>query len=454
MSRTLLLKNATVVATMDDDQREIANGAILITDNLITAVGTTDDLPDDADQVIDMKGHVVMPGLVNTHHHMFQSLTRALPAAQNAELFDWLSALFPVWGNITPEMMNISAKTSMADLILSGCTTAADHAYFYVNGSRLEDNLDAAREIGMRYHGVRGAITLGQTDGGLPPDHVVEKDEDAVLKEMQRVIEANHQRDDDAMIQVAVGPSSPFTVTPNLMRESARLAREYGVLMHTHTAENSKDLAFSQARYNMTPAQFAEEMGWVGDDVWHAHCVHLDDYGIQLFGRTGTGVAHCPCSNMRLASGIAPIRKMLDHGVKVGLGVDGTASNDGNDLLGEARQAMLVARVRHEDPTAMSAREALRIATRGGAAVLGRDHAIGRIQPGYCADIIAFRMDDIAYAGGQTDPVASLLFSAPRRVNYSIINGKVVVDQGHLTTLDLPRHIERHNQLSWQLVNG
>ncbi|UWN49428.1 8-oxoguanine deaminase [Alcanivorax sp. ALC70] len=454
MPRTLLLKNATVVATMDDEQREIADGAVFITDNRITAVGPTAELPADADQVIDLSGHVLMPGLVNTHHHMFQSLTRALPAAQNAELFDWLSALFPVWGNITPEMMTVSAQTSMAELMLSGCTTAADHAYFYVNGSRLEDNLEAAHRLGMRYHGVRGAITLGQSQGGLPPDHVVERDEDAVLKEMQRVVEAHHDHADDAMIRVALGPSSPFTVSPDLMRQSAVLARDLGVLMHTHTAENSKDLAFSQERYGMTPAQFAEETGWVGDDVWHAHCVHLDDHGIKLFGRTGTGVAHCPCSNMRLASGIAPIRKMLDHDVKVGLGVDGTASNDGNDLLGEARQAMLVARVRHEDPTAMSAREALWLATRGGARVLGRDDNIGRLAPGYCADLIAFDLGDIAYAGGQIDPLASLLFSAPRRVAYSIINGRTVVDQGRLTPIELPALVEQHNRLARQLVNG
>ncbi|MCH2556257.1 MAG: 8-oxoguanine deaminase [Alcanivorax sp.] len=454
MPRTLLLKNATLVATLDDDHGEIADGAVLITDNRISAVGATADLPQSADEVIDLRGHVVIPGLVNTHHHMFQSLTRALPAAQNAELFDWLCALFPVWGNITPEMMTASATTSMAELVLSGCTTAADHAYLYVNGSRLEDNLEAAHAVGLRYHGVRGAITLGQSQGGLPPDQVVEQDEDAVLKEMQRVVETHHQRADDAMIQVALGPSSPFTVSPDLMRQSALLARDLGVLMHTHTAENSKDLAFSQERYGMTPAQFAEHTGWVGEDVWHAHCVHLDDHGIDLFGRTGTGVAHCPCSNMRLASGIAPIRKMLDQGVKVGLGVDGTASNDGNDLLGEARQAMLVARVRHEDPTAMSAREALWLATRGGARVLGRDHAIGRLAPGYCADLIAFDLNDIAYAGGQIDPLASLLFSAPRRVSYSFINGRKVVDRGRLATVDLPRLVENHNRLSRQLIGA
>lgn len=454
MSKTLLLKNATVVATMNDQREEIANGAVFIRGNRIEAIGPTDTLPEAADEVIDLTGHVLMPGLINTHHHMFQTLTRALPAAQNAELFDWLSALFPVWANITPEMMTVATQTAMAELILSGCTTAADHAYFYVNGGRMEDNIAAATSIGMRYHGVRGAITLGQSDGGLPPDRVVEKDEAAVLRDMQRVIETHNDYSDDAMLRMAVGPSSPFTVTPDLMRETARLARATGVGMHTHTAENSKDLAFSQERYGMTPAQFAEEHEWVGDGVWHAHCVHLDDYGIRLFGSTGTGVAHCPCSNMRLASGIAPIRKMMDAGVKVGLGVDGSASNDGNDLIGEARQAMLVARVRHEDPTAMSAREALWLATRGGADVLNRSDALGQLAPGYCADLVAWRLDDIGFAGGLADPLATLLFSAPRRVAYSLINGKVVVREGQLTTLELPLLVERHNRLSLQLING
>lgn len=454
MSRTLLLKNATVVATMDDDRREIADGAVYVRGNRIEAVGPSHELPAEADEVIDLRGHVLLPGLVNTHHHMFQTLTRALPAAQNAELFDWLSALFPVWARITPEMMTVSAETAMAELILSGCTTAADHAYFYVNGSRLENNIEAAQRVGIRYHPARGAITRGRSKGGLPPDEVVEHDEDAVLRDMQRVIEAYHDPSPDAMLRIAVGPSSPFTVSSDLMRESARLARAYGVNMHTHTAENSKDVAFCREHYGMTPAQLVEELGWVGADTWHAHCVHLDDYGVRLFARTGAGVAHCPCSNMRLASGIAPIRKMLDAGVKVGLGVDGTASNDGNDLLGEARQAMLLARVRDQDPTAMSAREALWLATRGGAAVLGRDDAIGRLQPGYCADMIAIRLDDIGFAGGQIDPLASLLFCAPRRVAYSVINGRVVVREGQLTTVELPVLVERHNRLARQLVDG
>ncbi|RFA28019.1 8-oxoguanine deaminase [Alkalilimnicola ehrlichii] len=454
MSRSLLLKNATLLATLDAEEREIENGAVFIRDNLIEAVGPSDELPQTADTVIDLSGHVVIPGLINTHHHMFQSLTRVLPAAQDAELFDWLSALFPVWERITPAMSSTATQTAMAELMLSGCTTAADHAYLYVNGIRLDDNIAAAAEIGMRFHAARGAMSLGRNAGGLPPDALVEADEDAILKDMQRLIETYHDAASDAMVQIAVAPCSPFTVTTDLMREGAALARSYGVAMHTHTAENWKDVAFSQERYGMTSTQFTEEVGWVGEDVWHAHCVHLDDPGIALFARTGTGVAHCPCSNMRLASGIAPVRKMLDAGVNVGLGVDGSASNDSGSLLSEARQALLSARVKDQEPAAMTAREALALATRGSAAVLGRGESLGRIQAGYCADVVAFRLDDIALAGALVDPLAALVFCTPPRVAYSVINGRVVVAEGQLTTLELPVLVERHNRMAGVLVRG
>jgi len=392
MTQTLLLKNARVIATMDDDQREITNGYILIRANRIDSVGPMAECPEGADRTIDLNAHVVIPGLINTHHHMFQSLTRALPAAQNGELFDWLSALFPVWRNINPEMQRAASRTAMAELMLSGCTTAADHAYLHVNGITLDDSVQAATEMGMRFHGARGAMSLGQSRGGLPPDALVEADEDAILKDMQRVVETHHDHSADAMVRVALAPCSPFTVTTDLMREAATMARSLKVGLHTHTAENWKDVAFSQERYGMTPTEFTEHVGWVGEDVWHAHCVHLDEPGIALFARTGTGVAHCPCSNMRLASGIAPVRRMLNAGVKVGLGVDGSASNDSGNLLDEARLAMLSARVREQNPGDMTAREALRLATRGGAEVLGRGGALGRIQPGYCADIVAAPM--------------------------------------------------------------
>tara|TARA_R110000823_G_scaffold188410_1_gene320443 strand:+ start:170 stop:1543 length:1374 start_codon:yes stop_codon:yes gene_type:complete len=454
MTDTLLLKNARVIATMDDEEREIENGYILVSDNRIDAVGTHDECPQNAGRTIDLSGHVVIPGLINTHHHMFQSLTRALPAAQNGELFDWLSALFPVWRNITPEMQRAASRTAMAELMLSGCTTAADHAYLYVNGITLDDSVQAAIEMGIRFHAARGAMSLGQSQGGLPPDELVEADEHAILKDMQRVVETHHDYSPDAMIRVALAPCSPFTVTKDLMREAATMARSLKVGLHTHTAENWKDLAFSMERYGMTPTEFSEDVGWVGEDVWHAHCVHLDAPGIELFARTGTGVAHCPCSNMRLASGIAPVRQMLDAGVKVSLGVDGSASNDSGNLLDEARLAMLSARVRDQQPGAMTAREALRIATRGGAEVLGRGNVLGRIQPGYCADIVAFRTDDIAMAGGQSDPLASLVFCTPPRVHWSIINGRVVIEEGQLCTRSLPHIIEEQNRMAAQLVGA
>ena len=453
MTQTLLIKNARVIATMDDDQREIHDGYILIRGNRIESVGAMTECPLDADRVINLKGHVVIPGLINTHHHMFQSLTRALPAAQNGELFDWLCALFPVWRNITPQMQRAASRTAMAELMLSGCTTAADHAYLHVNGITLDDSVQAATEMGIRFHGARGAMSLGESNGGLPPDQLVEADEKAILKDMQRVVETHHDHSDDAMVRVALAPCSPFTVTTDLMREAANMARALKVGLHTHTAENWKDLAFSQERYGMTPTEFTESVGWVGADVWHAHCVHLDEPGIALFARTGTGVAHCPCSNMRLASGIAPIRKMLDAGINVGLGVDGSASNDSGNLLDEARLAMLSARVRDQKPGDMTAREALRLATRGGADVLGRGDALGRIQPGYCADIVAFRTDDIAMAGGQSDPLAALVFCTPPRVDWSIINGRVVIEEGELLPRFLPHIIEEQNRMAAMLRN-
>lgn len=454
MEKTILFRNADVVATMDDHMREIPGGGVFVRGNRIETAGSAEELPDTADEIIDVSGHVLTPGLINTHHHMFQSLTRALPAAQDSELFDWLNALFPVWRNITPDMVQAASRTAMAELMLTGCTTAADHAYIYFNGIRLDDSIAAAEEMGIRFHAVRGAMSRGKSQGGLPPDVVVEKDESAVLADMQTVIERHHDPRSDGMIKVAVGPTSPFTVSTDLMRESAALARSYGVGLHTHTAENSKDVAYSKACYGMTPTQYAEEMGWVGDDVWHAHCVHLDDSGVRLFARTGTGVAHCPCSNMRLASGLAPVSNMMRAGVKIGLGVDGSASNDSGDLLGEARQAMFSARVRDHDPAAMTARQALSLATRGGASVLGRDNHLGRLQEGYCADLVAFPLNDIAQAGSHSDPIASLVFCTPPRVTWSMIDGRMAIRDGRLMSADLGQIIHQHNRLSARLLDG
>ena len=447
---TLLLKNIRCLVTMGAGAREITDGAVLIRDHVIDAVGTTADMADvAADETLDMRNHIVMPGLINTHHHMYQSLTRVI--AQDNELFDWLTTLYPYWANLRGEHVYVSAKLAMAELILSGCTTSSDHLYIYPNDVRIEDEIRAAQEIGMRFHAARGSMSLGESKGGLPPDRVVE-DEAYILRDTQRIIEAHHDSSRHAMLRVVVAPCSPFSVSIDLMRESAALARAYGVHLHTHLAENIKDVEFSKASFGKLPGEYAESVGWVGDDVWHAHCVMLNSDEIRLFGHTHTGVCHCPSSNMRLASGIAPIRAMLDAQVPVGLGVDGTASNDSGNLMAEARQAMLLQRVMGQ-PNALSAREALQLATTGSASVLGRDD-IGVIAPGMSADIVAYRVDGVDFAGAQHDLVAGLVFCNPQRVDYSIINGKVVVRDGQLLTLDLPVLVETHNRLSRQLING
>jgi cytosine/adenosine deaminase-related metal-dependent hydrolase len=451
MSKTLLVRNAQVLLTMDRQRREIADGAVFIRGHVIEAVGPSDELPRQADEIIDAKGRLVMPGMVNTHHHMYQSLTRAYPGAQDGELFDWLTSLYPVWANLRAEMIHASTQTAMAELMLSGCTTSSDHLYIYPNDCRLDDSIEAAQEIGMRFHATRGAMSVGQSRGGLPPDSVVE-DEDAILADTRRLIETWHDPSRHAMLRIAVAPCSPFSVSQDLMRESALLARSYGVALHTHLAETAGDVAYSLERFGMTPAQYAESCGWVGHDVWHAHCVHLDEAGIALFGATGTGVAHCPCSNMRLASGIAPLRRMLDAGVPVGLGVDGSASNDGAHMLGEARQALLLQRVGF-GPNALTARQALEVATLGGAKVLNRDD-IGALAPGMSADLVMFRLDSLNFAGGLHDPVAALVFCSPAQVDCSIIHGRVVIRDGELLTLPLGKVVERHNRLARELAQA
>lgn len=440
---------------MDDDRREISDGAIFVRDGVIEYVGRAAEIPDmlarTADETLALPGHIVLPGLVNTHHHMYQSLTRVI--AQDNELFDWLVTLYPIWARLTGEMAYTSAGLAMAELILSGCTSSSDHLYLYPNDVRLDDTIRAASEIGMRFHPTRGSMSVGESKGGLPPDSIVE-DEAAILKDTRRLIEEHHDQARYSMLRVGVAPCSPFSVSQDLMRESAALARSYGVRLHTHLAENAKDIAFSREQFGMRPGEYAEDVGFVGDDVWHAHCVQLDGGEIDLFARTGTGVCHCPASNMRLASGIAPVRRMLDSGVKVGLGVDGSASNDSGHLLNEARMAMLLQRVGGEpEPGRMSAREALALATRGGAAVLGRDD-IGALAAGMAADFIGFRLDSPAFAGALHDPAAALVFCGPAGVDLSVINGRFVVRDGALLTVDLPVLVERHNRLSRQLING
>jgi len=448
---TLLVRNAEVLVTMDGGRREIRGGGLFAQGGRITAVGASPELPATADRVLDLSGHAVVPGLVNTHHHMFQSLTRALPAAQDAGLFGWLEALYPVWARITPEMIRVSTLTAMAELILSGCTTSSDHLYLFPNGCRLDDSLESASRIGMRFHAARGSMSVGRSQGGLPPDGLVEREAD-ILRDTQRLVEAHNDPSRYSMLRVAVAPCSPFSVSRDLMRESANLARSLGARLHTHLAENDSDVAYSRERFGMSPAEYAQELGWVGQDVWHAHCVRLDDAGIDLFSRTGTGVAHCPCSNMRLGSGIAPVARMVGRGVRVGIGVDGSASNDGASVLGEARQAMLLQRV-GLGPSAMTARQALELATLGGAGVLGRDD-IGALAPGMAADFAAFDLRGVGHAGAHHDPVAALVFCAPERASWVAINGRVVVEEGRLATVDLAAVTERHNRLARELAGG
>jgi len=451
---TLLIRNAALLVTMDETRREIAGGGLFARDGVIEAVGPGDSLPATADEMIDARGQIVIPGLVNTHHHMYQTLTRVIRPAQDCELFEWLRTLYPIWSGLSPEMVHVSTQTAMAELLLSGCTTSSDHLYIYPNGVRLDDSLEAAAEIGMRFHAARGSMSVGQSQGGLPPDRVVEREPD-ILADTQRVIERWHDPKRFAMQRVVVAPCSPFSVSRELMRDAALLARAHGVSLHTHLAENDNDIAYTREKFGCTPAEYAEQLGWLGRDVWHAHCVKLDEAGIAMFARTGTGVAHCPGSNMRLASGIAPIRAMRDAGVPVSIAVDGSASNDSGHMLGEARMALLLQRVAHgptNGPSAMTAREVLEIATRGGAQVLGRDD-IGVLAPGMAADIVTVKLDEIGLAGALHDPLAALFFCHVPRVSHSIVNGRVVVRDGQLATLDLPRLIERHNVLAARLAS-
>lgn len=440
----LLLKNADHILTMDDQRRELHGADILLRDGVIAAIG-----PDlgTTGHTLSAKGCVITPGLVNTHHHLYQTLTRAVPGGQDALLFGWLQTLYPIWSRFTPEAFFISAQVGLAELALSGCTLTSDHLYLYPNGARLEDTIHAAAEIGLRFHPTRGAMSIGESDGGLPPDRLVEREAD-ILNDCIRVVDAFHDPSDGAMVRVGIAPCSPFSVSRELMRDAALLARDKGVMLHTHLAENDEDISYSLATFGMRPGQYAEELGWTGPDVWHAHCVKLDSTEISLFARTRTGVAHCPCSNCRLGSGIAPLRQMRDSGVPVGLGVDGSASNDMGNLILEARQAMLLQRVAL-GANAMSAREALEIATRGGADVLGRPDC-GRLAVGKRADIALWDITGVDSAGSW-DP-AALVLAGPTRVRDLFVEGRQVVRDGQIATLDLPRVIERQNVIARSLA--
>ncbi|MCR9127402.1 MAG: 8-oxoguanine deaminase [Rhodobacteraceae bacterium] len=438
MSHTVI-RNAAVVLSMDDARGEYHDIDIRLGDGTILEIGRGLRAP----TVIDATGCVVTPGLVNTHHHLYQTLTRAVPGGQDALLFGWLETLYPIWARFGPEEMHVSALTGLAELALGGCSLTSDHLYLFPNGARLDDTIDAAAQIGLRFHPTRGAMSIGASAGGLPPDRLVEA-EGAILNDCIRVIDAFHDPSEGSMCRVGIAPCSPFSVSRDLMRDAALLARDKGVMLHTHLAENDEDIAYSEAMFGCRPGQYAEDLGWTGHDVWHAHCVKLDADEIGLFARSRTGVAHCPCSNCRLGSGIAPVRAMRDAGVTVGLGVDGSASNDIGNPIAEARQAMLLQRV-VGGADAMSAREALEIATRGGADVLGRPDC-GRIAVGKRADLAIWDTRGVESAGSWD--AAALLLAGPQKVRHLIVEGRQVVRAGRVTTIDLPATLRRQNQLA------
>ena len=440
----ILIQNADTVLTMDAARRELHGADVLLRGGVVAAVGhglTT------TGHVVQAKGCVVTPGLVNTHHHLYQTLTRAVPGGQDALLFGWLKTLYPIWARFGPEEMFTSTQVGLAELALSGCTLTSDHLYLFPNGSRLDDTIAAASEVGLRFHPTRGAMSIGESDGGLPPDSLVEL-EAAILEDMIRVVDAHHDSAEGSMLRVGLAPCSPFSVSRDLMRNAAILARDKGVMLHTHLAENDEDIAYSLAKFGCRPGQYAQDLGWTGDDVWHAHCVKLDAAEIDLFARTRTGIAHCPCSNCRLGSGIAPVRALRDAGVKVGLGVDGSASNDAGNLMAEARQTMLLQRVAL-GADAMSAREALEIATIGGAQVLGRPDC-GSLAVGKRGDVAVWDVSGVESAGSW-DP-AALLLAGPTRVRDLFVEGRQVVGDGHMLTIDLPRVVERQNHLARRLM--
>ena len=456
---TLLVRNAAVVVTMDRERREIANGGLFARDGWIEQVGPSADLPQQADQVIDAQGLLILPGLINTHHHFYQTLTRAVPAAQDSDLFGWLKTLYPIWARMTSEDIRVSTQLGLAELALSGCTTASDHLYIFPNDCRLDDEIEAAQQVGMRLHASRGSMSLGESKGGLPPDGVVEEESD-IIEDTQRLIESYHEDQPGAMTQLVVAPCSPFSVTPDLMRESAALARTYGVHLHTHLAETIDEQDFCLEKSGKRPLAFVEDLDWQGEDVWFAHAVHINPDEVGRMAACHSGVAHCPSSNMRLASGLAPVRRYRAAGVAVGLGVDGSASNDSSHMLAEARQAMLLSRVGQaiapsvdEADRLLTARGALELATLGGAAVLGRSD-IGSLEPGKCADFVGLDTTRLEYAGGLHDLVAASVFCTPTQVKVNYVHGRPVVEDGQLVNLDAGKLIEVHNRAAQRLLAG
>ena len=449
--KTLLIKNASHIVTMNDEEVELKDTSILCENGVIKWIGNYNDLKEKIDFTLDAQDLVVIPGLVNTHHHLFQNLTRVYPKAQNKPLFGWLTSLYPVWQNIIPSDIYISSLIGISEMVLTGCTTTSDHLYLFPNGSKLEDQIEASKLIGCRFHAARGFMSVGESKGGLPPDSLVE-DEKAIIKDCQRVIENFNDEKQFSMLRVVLAPCSPFSVSQNLMKLTAEMARSYSVSLHTHLAENDEDIEYSKNHFEMRPGEYAESLNWLGDDVWHAHCVKLNDTEADLFAKSRTGIAHCPTSNMRLASGIAPVRNWIDKDVKVGLGVDGSSSNDSGHLLNEARQTLLLQRLKF-GADKFSGREALKLATKGGAKVLNRND-IGEISVGKAADFAIYDLKQIDFSGTSSDPVAALVFCGPVKTKYTICNGKIISENGHMKNFDINMSLEKHALASIRLINN
>lgn len=442
--------NASWIINPGSDTPRLQDATVVIRDGFVSELGPAADIDTDGLECIDARGLVLTPGLINTHDHFLECLTRALPEGQNAGLLDWLAVHNPLWSRATPEALKSATQVRAAELLLSGCTTTVDHNYLWPNGCTLDDQVEAMQPMGMRFHVARGSTTIGASEGGLTPDAVAE-DEAHVLADSERVIKRYHHPEPGSFLQVVLAPCSPYSVSEALMRDTAALARQHQVRLHTHLAEGHDEHAFCLENLGQTPLGHIESLGWLTEDAWFAHMITLSEPEIVRLGMSGCGVAHCPCSNMRLGNGIAPIRAMLARGVPVGIGVDGAASNDGGHLLGETRQAMLLQRV-NQGAAAMTAEQALTLATRGGAALLGRED-IGEIAPGMAADIAGFRLDAIEMAGGAVhDPLAALVFCPPARADLVVIGGEPRVRDGELLDHDLGALVARHNAIARDLV--
>jgi 8-oxoguanine deaminase len=451
-----LIQHARLVVPMDDAHTRLADGYVLVEDEWIRQVGAGA-LPAGmkVDRRIDARGKVVLPGLVNTHHHLPQVLTRNVPRVQEAPLFRWLTELYEVWRGLTLDAVDTAARVGLGELLLTGCTTTTDHLYLFPRGQErfIDAEIAAARDLGIRFQPTRGSMSRGRSQGGLPPDDVCQ-DEETILGDSRRLIAEYHDGRPGAMTRIALAPCAPFSVSPDLMRRTADLAREQGVRLHTHLAETRDEDEYCHEVYGCRPVELLRRLGWLGRDVWLAHCVHLDPSEIRLFGETGTAVAHCPSSNFRLGSGIAPVRAMLEAGVAVGLGVDGSASNDTSNLLAEVRQALLAHRLGAEPSRWLTAEEALFMATRGGALCLGRED-IGSLEPGKAADVILIDTRRLSYAGASSDILAALVFSPfPEPVDTVMVNGRVVVEGGHLLHVDVPALVEKADSISEALLHA